>query len=185
MATKATVFKASLQIADMDRHYYQTHTLTLARHPSETDERMMVRLLAFALNAQERLEFGQGITDESEADVWLKDLTGSIELWIDVGMPDERLVRKACGRAREVLIYSYGGRAAEIWLANNRAAFARQSNLRIVDLPAEQTAALAQLAQRTMNLQLLIQDGELSISDSNTSVTITPGALQSNSQHLA
>ena len=98
MAAKSTIFKATLQISDMDRHYYQEHSLTIARHPSETDERMMVRLLAFSLNAHERLEFGRGLSTEDEADLWQKDLTGDIEHWIDVGMPDERLVRKACGR---------------------------------------------------------------------------------------
>lgn len=174
MATKSTVFKANLQIADMDRNYYEDHTITLARHPSETDERMMVRLLAFALNAHERLEFGQGMTNDEEADVWLKDLTGVIELWIDVGTPDERLVRKACGRSGEVRIYSYGGRTAEIWLANNKPQFDRQSNLRIINLPLEQTEALALLAQRTMNLQVLIQDGQVTLSDNSNSVTVDP-----------
>lgn len=172
MATKATVFKASLQIADMDRHYYADHSVTMARHPSETDERMMTRLLAFALNASERLEFGQGLTDEDEADIWLKDLTGAIELWIDVGTPDERLVRKACGRAREVRIYAYGGRSAEIWLAQNAAAFERQKNLSIVLLPAENTQALATLAERTMTLQFLIQDGQITVSSADHSVVI-------------
>ena len=100
MAIKATIFKANLQIADMERHYYQDHALTLARHPSETDERMMVRLLAFALHAHEYLEFGQGMTNDDEADLWQKDLTGAIELWIDVGIPDEKLIRKACGRCQ-------------------------------------------------------------------------------------
>lgn len=174
MATKSTVFKANLQIADMDRHYYADHVLTLARHPSETDERMMVRLLAFALNAHEHLEFGQGMTNEEEADIWLKDLTGVIDLWIDVGTPDERLVRKACGRAGEVRIYSYGGRTAEIWLANNRAQFDRQSNLQIINLPPEQTSALAQLAQRTMNLQVLVQEGQVTLSDNTSSVNLDP-----------
>jgi uncharacterized protein YaeQ len=172
MATKATVFKATLQIADMDRHYYADHNVTMARHPSETDERMMTRLLAFALNASERLEFGQGLTDEDEADIWLKDLTGAIELWIDVGTPDERLVRKACGRAREVRIYAYGGRSAEIWLTQNAAAFERQKNLAITLLPPESTQALAMLAERTMNLQFLIQDGQISVSSADRSVVI-------------
>ena len=172
MATKATVFKASLQIADMDRNYYQDHSITLARHPSETDERMMTRLLAFALNANERLEFGQGITDEDDADIWLKDLTGTIDLWIDVGTPDERLVRKACGRAKEVRIYAYGGRSAEIWLTQNTSLFARHKNLEIILLPEESTQALAALAERTMNLQFLIQDGQVAISNADHTVVI-------------
>ncbi|MDP3516226.1 MAG: YaeQ family protein [Pseudohongiella sp.] len=174
MATKATVFKAALQIADMDRNYYEDHSITLARHPSETDERMMVRLLAFALNAQEFLEFGQGITNDEEADIWKKDLTGVIDLWIDVGTPDERLIRKACGRSGEVCIYSYGGRTADIWLTQNLTQFERQKNLKIFNLVSEETQALAQLAQRTMQLQVIVQDGQVTLSDDRNSVTLNP-----------
>lgn len=172
MAIKATIFKASLQIADMERHYYQDHTLTLARHPSETDERMMVRLLAFALHAHEYLEFGQGMTNDEEADLWQKDLTGAIKLWIDVGIPDEKLIRKACGRADQVVVYCYGGRVAEMWFAQNSAAFERQKNLTIINLPLESTNALARLAQRTMDLQCTIQDGQVWLSDGTSSVQI-------------
>lgn len=172
MAIKATIFKANLQIADMERHYYQDHSLTLARHPSETDERMMVRLLAFALHAQEYLEFGQGMTDEDEADLWRKDLTGAIEQWIDVGLPDEKLIRKACGRAGEVVVYCYGGRIADMWYAQNSAQFERQKNLTIVNLPQESTQALAKLAKRTMDLQCTIQDGQVWLGDKDASVQV-------------
>ncbi|MDD5299814.1 MAG: YaeQ family protein [Gallionella sp.] len=172
MAIKATIFKANLQIADMERHYYKDHALTLARHPSETDERMMVRLLAFALHAHEYLEFGQGMTSDDEADLWQKDLTGSIELWIDVGIPDEKLIRKACGRADQVVVYCYGGRVAEMWFAQNSAQFERQKNLTIVNLPVESTRALAKLAQRTMNLQCTIQDGQVWLGDGDASVQV-------------
>jgi uncharacterized protein YaeQ len=172
MAIKATVFKANLQIADMERHYYQDHALTLARHPSETDERMMVRLLAFALHAHEYLEFGQGMTADDEADLWQKDLTGSIELWIDVGLPDEKLVRKACGRAGQVVVYCYGGRTAEMWFAQNSSQFARQKNLTVINLLPEGTRAMAKLAQRNMQLQCTIQDGQVWLSDGNDSVMV-------------
>ncbi|HLY97037.1 MAG: YaeQ family protein [Sideroxydans sp.] len=179
MAIKATIFKANLQIADMERHYYQDHALTLARHPSETDERMMVRLLAFALHAHEHLEFGQGMTEEDEADLWRKDLTGAIELWIDVGIPDEKLIRKACGRARQVMVYCYGGRVADMWFAQNSAQFERQKNLTIVNLPVASTQALSKLAQRTMNLQCTIQDGQVWLSDGAASVQVERIVLKS------
>lgn len=178
MAIKATIFKANLQIADMERHYYQDHSLTLARHPSETDERMMVRLLAFALHAHEYLEFGQGMTDEEEADLWQKDLTGAIEVWIDVGIPDEKLIRKACGRSHEVIVYSYGGRVADMWFAQNSAQFERQRNLRVFNLPPESTQALARLAQRNMNLQCTIQDGQIWLGDGETSVQVERSTLK-------
>ncbi len=172
MAIKATVYKADLQIADMERHYYQNHALTLAQHPSETEERMMVRLLAFALHAHEYLEFGQGMTDEDAADLWQKDLTGAIELWIDVGIPDEKLIRKACGRARQVVVYSYGGRVADLWFEQNRAQFARQKNLAIINLPPGSTRQLPKLVRRTMDLQCTIQDGQVWLSDGETSIEV-------------
>lgn len=179
MAIKATIFKAHLQLADMDRHHYQDYALTLARHPSETDERMMVRLLAFALHAHDALEFAQGMTADDEADLWQKDLTGAIEVWIDVGLPDEKLIRKAAGRARRVFVYSYGGRTAGMWFAQNSRAFERLKNLSVIELPLENTRALAKLAQRTMQLQCTIQDGLIWLSDGQESVQVERVMLQS------
>ena len=181
MAIKATIFKADLQIADMERNYYHDHALTLARHPSETDERMMVRLLAFALHAHEYLEFGQGMTADDEADLWRKDFTGAIELWVDVGLPDEKLVRKACGRASQVVVYAYGGRVAEMWFAQNSSQFERLKNLAVVNLPQESTRALAALAQRTMRLQCTVQDGLVWLSDGNASVQVERVTLKQGS----
>ena len=125
MALKSTIFKATLQISDLDRPYYQTHTLTIAQHPSETDERMMVRILAYALNADEALSFGKGISNDEEPALWRKDLTGAIETWIEVGLPDEKLLRRACGQAQQVVVYTYGGRAADLWWEQNRNKLAR------------------------------------------------------------
>jgi len=172
MALKATIFKAELQIADMDRNYYRDHALTLARHPSETDERMMVRLLAFALHAHEALSFGKGLSTDDEPDLWQKDLTGAIEAWIDVGLPDEKRVRKASGRAREVFIYSYGGRVAEMWWSQNSGKLERIKNLAVINLPLETSAALAKLAQRNMQLQCTIQEGQVWVSDKEHSVQV-------------
>jgi uncharacterized protein YaeQ len=172
MAIKSTIFKVNLQIADMERHYYQEHALTIAKHPSETDERMMMRLLAFALHAHEYLEFGQGMTDDDEADVWQKDLTGVIELWIDVGMPDEKLIRKACGRANQVIVYCYGGRVVDMWFAQNSSQFERLKNLTVVSLPVESTRAMAKMAQRNMQLHCTIQDGQVWLANGDESVMI-------------
>ena len=172
MAIKATIYKANLQIADMERHYYQDHALTIAQHPSETDERLMVRLLAFSLHANENLTFGQGMINDEEADLWQKDLTGAIDLWIDVGIPDEKLVRKACNRAGKVVVYCYGGRIADMWYAQNSGLFERQKNLTIINLPVESTQALAGLAQRTMDLQCTIQDEQVWLSNGAESVQV-------------
>ncbi len=130
MALKSTIFRAELSVADIDRGYYRDHMLTIAQHPSETDERMMVRLLAFALHADDALEFGRGLSTEDEPDLWQRDLTGAIERWIDVGLPDEREVRKACGRAREVRVMAYGGRAVELWwqAARGQARYANRAS---------------------------------------------------------
>jgi uncharacterized protein YaeQ len=169
MALKATIFKAELQVSNIDSAHYASHSLTLARHPSETDERMMVRLLAFALNADEALEFGDGIATPDEPDLVKKDLTGGIELWIDVGLPDERDVRKACGRADRVLVYPYG-RGAKLWWSQNAQALARHDNLVVVEIPQDVSLALAKLAARTMTLSCSIQEGQFWLSDASASV---------------
>ncbi|HEX5338392.1 MAG TPA: YaeQ family protein [Gallionella sp.] len=177
MAIKATVFKATLQIADMDRYYYADHALTLALHPSETEERMMVRLLAFALYADEALSFGRGISDGDEPDLWQKDLTGAIERWIDVGLPDERVIRKACGRSNQVVVISYG-RAASIWWNENRDKLQRLSNLTVLNLPSDSTQELAKFASRTMQLQCSIQEGHVMVTCDAGVVEIEPVVLQ-------
>jgi uncharacterized protein YaeQ len=139
---------------------------------------MMVRLLAFALHAREYLEFGQGMTNDDEADLWQKDLTGAIKLWIDVGLPDEKLIRKACGRADQVVVYAYGGRTADMWFAQNSSQFARLNNLSVINLPPETTRALAKLAQRNMQLQCTIQDGQVWLSDGKESVMVERSLLK-------
>jgi uncharacterized protein YaeQ len=163
MALKATICKAELSVSDIDRGYYASHALTLAQHPSETEERLMVRLLAFALNADEQLAFGRGLSADDEPDLWRRDLTGTIEQWIELGQPDESRLRKACGRAREVLVYGYGGRAAGIWWQKNEAALSRLSNLRVLEVPGEASQALAALLAPRMSLQCLVQDGHVQV----------------------
>ena len=177
MAIKATIFKADLQIADMDRAYYADHSLTLARHPSETDERMMVRLLAFTLFAHDQLVFGKGLCVDDEPDLWRKDLTGAIELWIDVGLPDEKWTRKACGRAEQVVVVSYGVRQADMWWEQVKSKLERQDNLRVIRLSPTATQGLAALANRTMRLQCTIQDGHVWITDGQETVEIEPMTL--------
>lgn len=170
MALKSTIFKAALQISDLDRNYYATHALTIARHPSETDERMMVRILAFALHADESLAFGKGISSDDEPALWQKDLTGAVELWIEVGLPDEKLLRRACGQARQVIVYTYGGRGADLWWEQNRDKLERQERLDVSNIPLETSRALAKLAQRNMQLQCTVQDGEIWFSSGDETV---------------
>ncbi|MDR5778101.1 YaeQ family protein [Caballeronia sp. LZ065] len=163
MALKSTIYKAELQIADMDRHYYGDHSLTIARHPSETDERMMVRIAAFALFASERLEFCKGLSDTDEPDLWQKDLTGQIETWIEVGQPDERRIAKASGRSGRVIVIAYAGRTADIWWQGVKGKIDRLRNVTVWSLEEGVGDALGKLAERTMRLQLMMQDGEASL----------------------
>ena len=173
MALKATIHKTQLTIADMNRSYYGDHALTVARHPSETEERMLVRLMAFSLHAQDSLAFGKGLSSEDEPALWLKDLTGNIELWIDVGLPAERSMRKACGAAREVVLYLYGGRSADLWWSENRAALIHLRNLRVISLRYVSEKILAPLVNRTMSLQVTVQEDLLWLTDGAHNVEVT------------
>lgn len=171
MALKATIYKADLQIADMDRHYYADHALTLARHPSENDERMMVRVLMYALYAQEGIAFTKGLFDVDEPEVWVKDLTGEIKLWIDIGQPDDARLRKACGRADQVIVVCVSS-SCEIWWKGVAPKLTRLENLSVLQLPAETSQALAALTERSMQLQCMVQDGEIWISTATARVAV-------------
>ncbi|NOX42717.1 MAG: YaeQ family protein [Gammaproteobacteria bacterium] len=159
MALKSTIFKAELQITDMDRNYYQNHTLTIARHPSETEQRMMVRLLAFGLHASDDLVFTKGLSTNDEPDLWQISLNGEIQVWIDLGQPDEKRIRKACGRAKHVFIYTYQQRSAVLWWEQIKNKLDRFDNLSVINIPDDSVQILAKLAQRNMQLQVSIQDG--------------------------
>ena len=174
MAANATIFKAELQVTDLDRHYYASHALTLAQHPSETDTRLLARLLAFALHADERLEFGRGLSDEDEPALWRRDYTGIIEQWIELGQPDESRLRKASGRATQVIVVSYGGQAAESWWKRNAAALGRLRNLSVIELDDAELAEAAELLGRGMRVTAMIQDGELQLMDADRSVSLRP-----------
>ncbi len=163
MALKSTIHKAEVSIADMDRHYYAEHSLTIAQHPSETEERMMVRLLAFMLNAHERLTFGKGLSTDDEPDLWHVDYNSDIRLWIEVGLPDERRIRKACGRSDAVRIYLYGGSIADKWWRDNQKAMNALDKVSVFILP--DTSGLTAVCRRNMSLQCSIHDGEVWLSD--------------------
>jgi uncharacterized protein YaeQ len=182
MALKSTIFKAQLAVADIDNAYYADHALTLARHPSETDERMMVRLAALAFHAHElqtvcggdgTLAFGQGLSNPEDPDVWLRDFTGATRRWIEVGQPDEAAMTKACRQADQVAVYAFH-HAAEVWWRGVETKLTRLSNLQVWRVPAEQSQALAALAQRSMQLQATLQEGTLMLGDASRHVDIEP-----------
>lgn len=170
MAANATIYKASLNIADMDRNYYAEHNFTLAKHPSETDLRLMIKLVAFMLNADETLLFTKGITQDDEPDLWQKSLDGDIKLWIDLGQPDEKRIRKACGRSEKVIIYMYQEGSALAWWKQMQNSLGRFKNLSVVYLNIDGDIEL--LAKRAMVLQCNISDFELTIIDNDNSVLV-------------
>ena len=180
MAIKSTIFKAHLQIADIDHGYYADHALTLARHPSETDERMMVRLVALALNAHAlqtvcggdgTLAFGAGLSDPDEPDVWLRDFTGQTRLWVEVGQPEEKPILKSCGKADTVAVYAFS-HAAEVWWKGLQNKLTRSQNLQVWRLPADSASQLATLAERSMQLQATVQEGALTLGNAAQAVTL-------------
>jgi uncharacterized protein YaeQ len=174
MAPNATIYRLELQASDMDRHYYAEHALTLAQHPSETPERLMARLIAFVLFADERLEFGRGLGNEEDPALWQRDYGGEIEHWIDLGQPDESRIRKACGRARQVTVVNYGGHAAELWWNRQAATLGKLKNLSVIELDPQAIDAALPLLERSMRLTSMIQDGELQLMNDRTSIALTP-----------
>lgn len=181
MALKATIYKAQLQIADMDRSVYADHNLTLARHPSETDERMMIRLLAFSLNVAPdeqagQLEFAKDLWDVDEAALWHRDYTGAIQHWIDVGQPDDKRMLKAASRSERVSVYSHAS-STPVWWKGLQNKLGRTDKITVWQIDAEPSQALARLAERTMQLQVTVQDGTVWLGNNQGSVEITPRRL--------
>lgn len=174
MAQNSLIYKVELSVSDMDRHYYETHKLTVAKHPSETVERLMVRLLAFALNAHEHLEMTKGLSTDDEPDIWQKSLSDEIDVWVALGLPSEKIIRQSCNKSARVVIYPYGGKTAEVWWDKVRSGTARFDNLEVVNLAEHDTAALAKLANRAMKLGVHIQDGDVMVSVDDSVVYLTP-----------
>ena len=174
MALSATICKADLNIVDMDRHYYQQHSLTVAQHPSENDERLMIRLLAFALHADEFLSFTEGLSTDDEPDLWQKSLSGEIELWIELGLPSEKRLKKACGRAQQVILYTYGTGSAEQWWKQIQPQVSRFKNLSVRHLDSSITRELASGMRRNLDIQVSIQDSEVTWDSDQKTLSFRP-----------
>ena len=181
MALKAIIYKAKVSFSDLDRNLYSDHELTIARHPSETEERMMIRLLAFVLNAPEnndlgRLEFGKDMWEADEPALSQHDLTGLLMHWIELGQPDEKKLVRVCGRSRKVSVYSFASNAAT-WWAGLAGKFTRVNNLTVWQIPAAESEALGGLAQRSMDLTITLQEGVLFVGEGDRTVEIKPVKL--------
>lgn len=181
MALKSAIYKVTLQVNDLDRHYYQSHSLTIAKHPSETEERMMIRILAFALNADENLQFCRGLSTDDEPDLWRKDLIDHIELWIEVGQPDVRRIRKGCLKADQMLIYSYGETVASPWWKQTQKEAKGFKNLSVFFIPDSYAAELTAMVERTMVLDCTISEGSILISNGKESLQMELECWQPNS----
>ena len=182
MALKSTIYKAQLAVADIDRGYYADHSLTLARHPSETDERMMIRLVALAFNAHAlqtdcggdgTLAFGAGLSNPDDPDVSLRDFTGRTRLWIEVGQPEDKPLARACSQADRVVVYCFH-HAAEVWWRGIETRLSRLDKLSVWRVPTAASQALAALAERSMQLQATLQEGVLMMGDGARTVDIEP-----------
>jgi uncharacterized protein YaeQ len=178
MGTKSTIYKAELMITDIDRQYYETHNLVIAQHPSEPNRRLMARLIVFAVFAHERLEFGRGISSDQDPDLWRRDLTGTIEQWIEMGQPDESDVRKACGLSKEVIVVTYSGNSAEVWWTKNASALAKLKNLKVLDIDSKSLDEATRLLDRRVTLAATIQDGEFQLSNGTDCCSVNSRFLQ-------
>lgn len=181
MSIKATIYKANVQLSDIDRGVYGDHPVTIARHPSETDERLLVRLLAFAINQPAdsnhgSLEFAKDMWEADEPSLWQKDYTGEIVHWIEVGQPDEKRLLRATSRVGRVSVYSFSS-STPIWWKAIEPKLTRARNLSVWQIPSEQSEALALLAQRTMNLDVTVQDGAIWVGDGKHSIEVAPRRL--------
>ncbi len=160
MALKATIYKANIELADMDRNYYDNIQLTLAQHPSETSQRLMVRLIAYILNAHKDLQFGKGVSDEDEAAIWQINYSDEINLWIELGQLDEKRLKKACNQANAVKLYCYAS-SANIWWSQVEQSLNKFERLTVEQFSPDTCDALVKLLSRNMEFQCSIQDGQL------------------------
>ncbi len=176
MALKATIYKADLNIANMDDHIYGDYQLTLALHPSETLERLMVRLMAFARFASDELEFTKDLFETDEPALWQKDLTGQLETWIEVGLPSEDKVKKASARCKTVALVVYGTQVEDWWKRNSK--IKTLSNVQVWQIAPQSTAELEQLCERTMQLQLNVMDNEWTLLGEKGQATVVWTQLQ-------
>jgi uncharacterized protein YaeQ len=174
MALKSLVHKLSLTLSDMDRHHYGDYQLTIAQHPSENDHRLMLRILAFALNASDTLSFTKGLSADDEPEIWQKSLSDEIELWIDLGLPDEKRLKKACNQSKRAILYTYGDGDQKVWLEKHQGKFFQHQNLSVFSIPYEQSQQLVELVARNMQLSVTVQDGQVWLSNDTGSHLIEP-----------
>lgn len=163
MALKSTIYKVSLQISDFNRDHYQSYSHNVALHPSETIQRMLVRLIAFSIYADEGLTFTKGLSTDDEPDIWQKSLSDEIELWIDLGLPDLKRIRKAAGRSKQLVIFAYGGQKVAPWFDGLSKDLEKVGKVSVIQVDMAGIEALEPYVDRAMELNLMIQDGSVGV----------------------
>lgn len=164
MALNATIYKFDIDVSDLDRNHYAHYSQHVALHPSETVERMVMRILAYCLNANEQLAFTKGLSTDSEPDLWQKNYSDDIELWIELGLPDDKRIKKACNQSDKVKLYAYGGQGVETWWDNLSGHAYKFSELSVYRFEGDSVEAFANQIERTMALSCMIQDGQVTLS---------------------
>lgn len=172
MALRSSIFKASVGLSNLNTHYYDDLNFTLALHPSETEERMMYRLLAFLYCAHERLEFTEGLNNPDLPDIWQKDLTGQIEHWIDLGWPEEKRIKKASGQSGKVSIFTYNEFKTKAWFEKNKSILNNNKKVNVYNFKEVEEESLIKLVQRSMILNCVIEDQQIFLSDNDTRVQV-------------
>jgi len=176
MALKPTIYKAQVELADSDRSCFETLSVTLAKHPSETLERLAVRLLAYCLNYTRGLEFTKGLSTADEPDLWRHNDHGGIEHWIEVGQPEEPRLRKACGRARQVSVYAFA-KSATTWWKLNGDAISALPRIDVWQIDWAEVQSAAALLDRTVQLSASIVGGILYLDNGSASTSVEPVRL--------
>lgn len=163
MALQATPYKIEMNLTDMDRHVYETLRFTVARHPSETEERLAVRLIAYALFYKEHLSFGRGLSDVDEPALWEKSLDDRVLHWIEVGQPDSERMTWCSRRTERFSLVAYGN--LRVWQTKELDPVRSLKNINVVGIEQGALEALAQDLPRSLNWSLMISEGELFITD--------------------
>jgi len=176
VALKPTIYKLTISLSDLDRNYYDTLNLTIAQHPSETLERMMARVLAYCINAEEHLAFTKGLSEAEEPDIWLRSLDGQLVLWIDLGEPAVDRIKKATRLASTTKVYSFNSKS-DVWWHQNQAKF-KSLPVSVYRFQWQQIQSLAKLAERTMEFSVMITDNSAQFSTKLGECEVAWAALQ-------
>jgi uncharacterized protein YaeQ len=160
MALTATIYNFDVELADTDRGVYQTLSFKVAQQPSESDEHMMARVLAYCLEYTEGIGFSKGIADPEDPALFVRDLTGALRVWIDIGSPDAARLHKASKAAPRVVVYTHKD-PAQLLRALDGERIHRAEALELYALDRELIAALVARRDRRTKLDLTVTQGHL------------------------